>query len=61
MIMTKENFHTSTLATGAISERSSLTDFALVMQGGTEDELATSVPELWIPAIISYSKLWKST
>jgi hypothetical protein len=56
-----ENILTSTLGAGAISERSSPTDFAVEMQGGAEDELATSVPELWIPAIISYNKLWKST
>lgn len=57
----KVNIHTSTLATGAISERSSPTDFAVEIQGGREDELAASAPELWILVIIPYNKFWKLT
>lgn len=38
----QKKIHT-TVVTGAISERSSSTDFAVETLGGTEDELAASV------------------
>lgn len=36
--------HTITPATGATSERSSMTDFVVEIVGGADDELAASVP-----------------
>lgn len=40
----RKEIHTTAAVTGAISERSSPTHFVVEMAGGTEDELATSVP-----------------
>lgn len=47
------------VVTGAISERSSSTDFAVETLGGTDDELAASVRAEWRLVNISYKRLWK--